>query len=437
MRSFIASYSGDAPGAIRYARQALEYLPEPERPWRTAALITLGDTYAGLGQMDAALEARSEALATGKSSGDIHLLSIVQARLAEILRQQGKLPQVIELCERQLEAAEQNRLSESGVAGWLLGIWGEALAERNDLDRAIDLAKKGVHLAERSGDVLYTVMSSLCLVRVLFSSGDHAGAQKVIQAMQPVTLEFELPVWAVPKLSAWQARIWLVQGQLGSASQWERERALGPEGGLDYLHEVEDIVSARLLIAQGCLEDASGLLQRLLELAKAGGRISRTIEILNLRALTLQAQGDSDAAITSLSHALVLAEPGGFIRTFVDEGPPMAHLLSEALSLGIAPDYVRRLLTAFPLTRSESAAEPNRAAPSRTQAIKSELVEPLSERELEVLQLIAEGLTNPEIAARLYLALNTIKAHTRNIYGKLGVHNRTQAVVQARELGLL
>jgi LuxR family maltose regulon positive regulatory protein len=155
------------------------------------------------------------------------------------------------------------------------------------------------------------------------------------------------------------------------------------------------------------------------------------IEILMLQALSLQTQEDTDQAITTLEKALTLAQPGGFIRVFVDEGPPMARLLYKALTHGIAPDYTRRLLAAFPI------AEPERIDPSESQVPESELVEPLSEREIEVLQLIAKGLTNPEIASRLFLSLNTVKVHTRNIYGKLGVHNRTQAVARARALGIL
>ena len=150
-----------------------------------------------------------------------------------------------------------------------------------------------------------------------------------------------------------------------------------------------------------------------------------------LQAFAFQAGGDITRAMDRLERALSLAEQGGFIRIFVDEGPPMARLLYEALGRGMAPGYVRRLLAAFPV------AEPEQPEPTKSQVPEAELIEPLSERELEVLQLIAEGLTNPEIATRLFLALNTVKAHNRNIYGKLNVHSRTQAIARSQELGLL
>jgi LuxR family maltose regulon positive regulatory protein len=135
--------------------------------------------------------------------------------------------------------------------------------------------------------------------------------------------------------------------------------------------------------------------------------------------------------MTSLERALSLAEPGGFIRIFVDEGPPMARLLYDAFKRGIAPEYTRRLLAAFPVAETEESE------PSKSQVAESELIEPLSDRELEVLELIADGLTNREIASRLFLSLNTVKVHTRNVYGKLGVHSRTQAVARAQALGIL
>jgi len=191
------------------------------------------------------------------------------------------------------------------------------------------------------------------------------------------------------------------------------------------------LVLARILIAQGRLDEAARLLERLLKVAEAGGRISKEIEILILQALTHQAGGEADRALSALERALILAEPEGFIRIFVDEGPPVAHLLYEAAARGTAPDYVHQLLDAF------STAEAEQTGPTKTRVPKPQLVDPLSEREIEVLQLIAEGLTNREIASRLFLALNTVKVHTSNIYGKLGVNNRTKAVARARALGII
>jgi LuxR family maltose regulon positive regulatory protein len=202
------------------------------------------------------------------------------------------------------------------------------------------------------------------------------------------------------------------------------------------MKEKEYMALARILIAQERLAETAGLLQRLLKATEAGGRTSRVIEVLLLQALAFQAGDDTARAMTALERALDLAELEGFIRVFVDEGPPMAGLLYKALKRGIAPDYVRRLLAAFPLAQAETAVEPEKTAPS-SRIPQSEWIEPLSEREFEVLQLIAEGLTNQEIATRLFLSVNTVKVHGRNIYGKLGAHNRTEAVARARALGVL
>jgi LuxR family maltose regulon positive regulatory protein len=210
-----------------------------------------------------------------------------------------------------------------------------------------------------------------------------------------------------------------------------QECGLSLDGELPFLRETEYLALARILIAQGRLTETTQLLQRLIETAEVGERTSRVIEILMLQALAFQAGGDPAQAMIPLEKAFTLAEPGGFIRIFVDEGSPMAHLLYEARERNILPDYAGRLLAAF------SVAQPEQSTASKTPPKKSEWVEPLSERELEVLQLIAEGLTNQEIATRLFLTLNTVKVHTRNIYGKLGVNNRTQAVARVRDLGML
>ena len=239
-------------------------------------------------------------------------------------------------------------------------------------------------------------------------------------------------------IAALKTRVWVAQGRLAEALGWARERGLSVDDDLSYLREFEHITLARVLMAryksdrvERSIHEAMGLLERLLKAAEEGGRMGSVIEILVLQALAHEAQGDIPAALAPLERALTLAEPEGYVRIFVDEGMPMARLLYEALSQGVEPDYIRRLLAAFPV------AEPEQTASSPTRGSKSELVEPLSERELEVLQLIAEGLTNQEVASRLYLSLHTVKVHTRNIFTKLAVKNRAQAVARGRALGIL
>ncbi|MCK4784630.1 MAG: hypothetical protein KAV87_12830, partial [Desulfobacteraceae bacterium] len=391
----------------------------------------LGDAYSFIGDMDSAYRVRLEALESSKAAGNIYMILISSMKMAVTMRQQGRLERVIEICQQQLQLANESGLSQTVVVGWLLAIWGEILAEINDLDGALHQAKKGTELTERGRDVAMIGWSNLCLMRILFSRGELAAAEEIIKKMGDIAREFYVPPWFTSLLAAWKLRIWVVEEKLETASQWVGERGLDANGDPRYLGEMEYIALTRLLIAQERLDEASRLLQRLLEATEAGGRISRMIEILILHALAAQAGDDTTKAITSLEQALTLAEPGGFIRIFVDEGPPMARLLYEAFTRGIAPDYVRQLLAAFPI------AEPEQADSVQTQAPGSELIEPLSEREIEVLQLIAEGLTNPEIASRLYISLNTVKVHTRNINGKLGVNNRMQAAVKARALGIL
>jgi LuxR family maltose regulon positive regulatory protein len=431
LQAIFAAYRGDIPGIIRYSRQALEHLPEQDLTWRSTATLGLGDAYSLKGEFEAAYRARLESYELSKAAGNFYHFLIASLKLAVTLRVRGQLQRIARICRQQAQLANESGWAHTAVVGWLLAIWGEVLAELNDLDGAIHQARKGAQLTERGGDVMMLCWSHLCLMRVLLSRGELAAAQEIIQKLERIDRESDLPPLVASPIAAWQARLWLAEDKLEAASQWVEDRGLVPDGEPTLLHEMEYIVYARILVAQRRLEEATRMLQRLLKVTEAGGRTFRAIEILMLQALAFQAGGDTAQAMAALQRSLTLAEPGGFIRIFVDEGPPMAHLLYKAATRGVSPDYARRLLTAFPV------AEPGRPDPSKSQASKSELIEPLSERELEVLVLIAEGLTNPEIASRLYISLNTVKVHARNIYGKLGARNRTQAVARARALGVL
>ena len=232
----------------------------------------------------------------------------------------------------------------------------------------------------------------------------------------------------VRPVPALKARVWIAQGSLGEALGWAREQGLSVDDDLSYLREFEHITLARVLLAryqderaERSIHEATRLLERLLAAAEEGERTGRVIEILVLRALAHQTLGDIPAALACLERAMTLAEPEGYVRVFIDEGPPMASLLRAVAKQGTARNYVRRLLAAVSETEHDSP-------------VKQALIDPLSERELDVLRLLGTELDGPDIARELMVSLNTVRTHTKNIYAKLAVTSRRAAVRRAAEL---
>jgi LuxR family maltose regulon positive regulatory protein len=429
IRSFIASLRGDSARCAQFARQALDILPEKEQSWRSVVTLSLGDAYAVQGQMAAAQQIRAEALQLGQSAGDPFILLITNLNLAETLWQQGQIKAVVEICEHQMQFATEHDLTETPIMGWLLGLWGIALAEMNQIEPALDLTRKGAELAERGQDMFYINHSYLYRVRVLFSVGDLAGAEAILQELRQFGQNSMLPLWSISQAAAWQVRIWLEQDKINLVSQWEAANKFTLDDDISYTHEPEHVALARIWLSQGKLDEAVELFERLRSTAEIGGRSLRVVELFLLLALAAHAKDDTPQALTLLEQALILGEPNGLIQTFVNEGPALASLLYAALQKDIEPAYVQRILAAFPvetpqLSGTESPQE-------------SGWLEPLTDRELEILQYVAEGLTNPDIGNRLYLSTNTVKTHLRNIFGKLDVSTRTQAVAKGRILGIL
>ena len=240
---------------------------------------------------------------------------------------------------------------------------------------------------------------------------------------------------------ALRARVLAAQGNVGEALGWAREQDLSVDDNLTYLREFEHITLAKVLLARyatdgdkSSLNEATRLLHRLLSAADAGGRTGSVIEILVLQALTHHAGGDTPGALAPLERALTLAEPEGYVRVFVGEGPPMASLLTAVTRQRAGWDYVRRLLAAC---ADDGATAPATTPVEQATRRRPGLVEPLSERELDVLRLLATDLDGPDIARRLFVSVNTMRTHTKSIYAKLGVNNRRAAVRRAEELDLL
>jgi LuxR family maltose regulon positive regulatory protein len=277
-------------------------------------------------------------------------------------------------------------------------------------------------------------------MRLKQALGDPKGARDAIGKAEQLVRDKRVARWTARQIKAHQARLWVAQGDLEAAERWaaslahtqEPEKAK-EQGRLIYvfLRWTEESALARLRMAQHEFDDASRLIVPLLQIAEDGGWMGIVIELSILQALALQGQNRTAEALDVLRRALSLAEPEGYVRTFADEGAPMMALLREAATCGIATAYVHKLLAAFDLSEDERVEE------TLTHLHAQSLLDPLSDREMEVLQLIAAGLSNREIAERLVVAVSTVKTHINHIYRKLDVSKRTQAVARARELGLL
>jgi LuxR family maltose regulon positive regulatory protein len=431
MRAYVAIMHGDASRTIEFANLAGETLPETSLWARSVFQWALGVAYCMLDDLTVADQSFTKVVRLGRAMNNVWITVMGLTDLALVHQERGWLRQATVHYRDALQLATERDAQNLGYMGRVEAGLAQVLYEQNDLVAAHRYATASLKKTLGWKNPNHFVFAYGVLARVLQAQGDDQGAWRAIQKADQIRREDPIMPVLIGMNEKNKVRLWLAQDNLAAVSEWVQERGLDADGEPPPLHEVEKIVLARVLVAQGRLDEAARLLQRLIEATEAGGRTFRAIEVLILQALASQAEGDATRAITTLERALALAEPGGFIRTFVDEGQPMAHLLYKAAARGIVSDYASQLLAAFPVTEWEQTES------LKTQAPKSDLIEPLSERELDVLLLIAEGLTNQEIASRLFLALNTVKVHARHIYGKLGVGSRTQAVARARVLGVL
>jgi LuxR family maltose regulon positive regulatory protein len=428
-RAAHALVSRDAINTMQYARLALELAPEGDHLRRGPAAGLLGLAYWRTGDLEAAHRWYSECLTSLFSVGYLADTLGVAISLADLRIEQGRLNDALRTYEQALErTGGHGGPAIRGTPDMHVGMAGP-LIERNDLVAANRHLVTSQELGEHLGLEQNRYRSRLALARMAEARGDPDAALDLLDEAGRQHVSDFLP--NLRPVAALKARIWVAQGRLAEAQAWARDQELSAEDDLSYLREFEHITLARVLLggrvndrAGGAGHEAVNLLERLLRAAESGGRAGSVIQILALQALAHQADGDVASALAVLERALSLAEPEGYIRTFVDEGPAMAALLNAAAREGIAPGYVHGLLVAF------GQVDDGRR-------VKQALIEPLSERELEVLRFLGSDLDGPEIAGELNVSLNTLRSHTKNIYAKLGVNSRRTAVSRAAELGLI
>jgi LuxR family transcriptional regulator, maltose regulon positive regulatory protein len=440
LRAEVARLRGDPEGAVAFDRQALEHLVEgdwllgSQIAWNLAVADWLG------GRPERAEQALAEVVAARRAAGEGYLAVRVGCDLGQVQRARGRLGAALATYQLGLETAAEAGLQLPHLGMAHVGL-AEVLYERDELLAAHEHATQGVALCQQLAYTQPLATGLGLLARIRQAQGDPAGALEAIGQAQRVRLSPQVVALHNP-VPVWRARLLLARGEVAEAAQWTRARGLDATDEPSYAREGEYLVLARVLLGTHRPDQALGLLEGLHDLAVAQGRTGSVIEVRALQALALAAGGDQFAGLRALAEVLALAGPEGYVRVFVDEGAPIARLLGrltaaqrtgQAAPPGtVPPQYLDRLARAFQPGTAHAAPSATRLA-----AGAAGLVEPLSDRELQVLGLLAAGRSNQQIADELVVVLDTVKKHVSHIMDKLGAANRTQAVARARALGLL
>jgi LuxR family maltose regulon positive regulatory protein len=433
VRSLHARLQGDALGAIEHARRALALLPEDNLDPRPFAALCLAEAYRAADDQEAANATFAETAELGRVAGHDYIALAAMGSLARLRMSQGRLREAEGSLQQALEFATERGAELLPAVGRVRIAMGELLYERDDLEASDRELTLGTELVERAGELEVLARGQVALSRVRRARGDTEGALKLAREAERLARESGAPQ-AIVDAVLWIVRLHLMRNELQAAAS-DLERASDVGDVPRSTRESECISQVRLLVAREDYDEALQLLDRLRGAAEAADRSGSAIEILKLLALVLRAKDEKSRAMDFMGQVLALAEPEGYVRTFVDEGPPMLDLLSETLKARqrgrlnpankVPAHYLRKLLAA--LERDDSG----------TMSPAEGLPEPLSERELEVLQLIAAGKSNRRIASELFVSVGTVKTHLNNVYRKLDAHSRTQALARARELDLI
>jgi LuxR family transcriptional regulator, maltose regulon positive regulatory protein len=447
VKSRVIAMQGDTGRAIEYCLAAREHVPADSLELQIDFSITLGYEYFLYGDFEHAKQTLHETIQSGSITGAINNPVAAYCLLARLQMIHGRLHEADDLFQKAARMIKGTSGQNLGVLGLVEVGTAALLYEWNYIDTALVRLKKGLECLPMWGKVDDLCLAYTTLSRIQFAQGNRAEAIETIKKAAQLTQTCGVFSEARSSVEASQVKMWLAQEDWPSIDRWVAtlEKRFGSPDLFRYEDELAHIMQARVFLAQNKIEEAIPLLSCSEKSAESRGRAGRLIEILALRALALQAAGNTTQADLALTKSLALAKPNGYVRVFLDEGQPMQIMLAAWLARsGAGPlrEYVIRLLSRFnvqpqPVTATQAKVSLTLDASALRAQAGQNLVESLSTRELEVLQLMSLGKTNQEIAQQLIVARGTIKAHAASIYRKLDATNRTEAVARARQLGIL
>jgi LuxR family maltose regulon positive regulatory protein len=423
-KAYLAFVRGNLDEAVSISKASLSQLPDNMIVIRTLTLLYLGLSLRFQGKLKESLAIYRDTSLYGKQLVGSSIAVFCYLHLSDLYYDLGELQKSLEMAE---DAIQTTLFHTGGLVPPFLGYAyiciGRVLRQWGRLSEALDMMQTGINLCYQWNVADVMAKGNNELADLYFSLGEKESSQEALQESRLIYQGFSQ--WASGLVSAHQVKHNLGFGELGDASLWIQGLKIELGNRIDLSRDSEYLTLARVYISQNRFDESLSVLEKIIKASQKAEKIKTLLESLILQARVFFLLKSEDMAAEKLQQSLVMGQEKGYVQIFVDEGLEMKVLLEGFYSQDKRIiNYVDTLLAAF-------KAEETTASPTQT------LIDPLSEREIEVLEQISKGLTNQEIGSKLFITLNTVKAHTRNIYSKLAVNNRTQAVAQARSFGIL